>query len=599
MASFQLLLFLGYFAAARAGVVLNCTNDYEKISCQLSAKQCSKYAVNIRNDQGYGEYNCSLKRCNSELCCCSVKIFPVAGETYTVETFNGSQKVDTKTLDLWESFKPKTPTIVSVKEYEGIFTVNWKTNMGPYFVGTLTAEVTVSKKGEQGKVYGNIRPATVEGLQSFDINGQDLEPGTAYVVSVRSYTDWSQMFSDRSQECEFKTPPSKSYWILGIIIAISAFGIILFVSVYSCVVRVKRKWWDSYSEPKKLVVPTRTPEILNPKQIATSFVQVKEPLPSHEDQMLKILKQMRADAIMGQNSSGINTGSSVPCYGQTEPPDIKAITEKAVCEALKAFFPNPILGPGPQHDFPPVHRDHHGSSLIANETSSGSSGIVNPSYFRSAPSSPIETTEHNPTFNQQDNLPLSCKSNTVNCTNQDVSAFLLSAQKAVSPAMQVDMSYQPCKVQPKRSSYAETASLSSTSSGNITSASCGLESKLGAGFDRSGEWSADSVKAMLTLSSWAPSGSDRCAVIIDDYNPCPSKVVEPDVPISEKQSRDHHQRVNVNQDESVNKIPQHCRIPGFNNWTGQCPSVIQIPSFPTMSTEMSFPVVIDNDYKCV
>ncbi|KAM4597381.1 uncharacterized protein V3H82_024323 [Fundulus diaphanus] len=152
MASFQLLLFLGYFIAAQAGVVLNCTNDYEEISCQLSAKQCSEYAVDIRNDQGYGEYNCSMKQCNSELCCCSVKVTPIPGENYTVEAFNGSEKVDTKTFDLRESFKPKTPTIVSVEEFEGIFTVSWRTNMGTDFVDALTAEVTVSKKGDKGNI---------------------------------------------------------------------------------------------------------------------------------------------------------------------------------------------------------------------------------------------------------------------------------------------------------------------------------------------------------------------------------------------------------------------------------------------------------------
>ncbi|XP_035992410.1 uncharacterized protein LOC105929984 [Fundulus heteroclitus] len=593
--AFHLLLFLGYFAAAQAGVVLNCTNDYDNISCQLSAKRCLEYAVDIRNDQRYGEYNCSLKRCNSELCCCSVKITFVPGENYTVETFNGSQKVDTKTFNLWESLKPKTPTIVSVKEYEGIFTVNWRTNMGADFFDPLTAEVTVSKKGEQGKVYGNIRPATVEGLQSFDINGQDLEPGTGYVVSVRSYTDRSQMFSDRSQECEFKTSPSKFLWILRVIIAIGI-GIILLVSVYCCVVRVKRKWWDSYSEPKKLFVFTRTPEILCPSQIATSLAQVKELLPSDDNQTLKMLDEQRADASGSQNSSGIDTGSSDHGDGQTEPPDHKAIINTALCEALKDCIPKHLLLPDPQHKLLPVHQYQNCPSF---KMSSASSGIVNPSYFMSGPSSQNTTMEQKSAIKLQDDLSLSCKSDTVNCLDEQVPACLLSAQEIVSKATRVDMSYQPCKVNIKGSSYAETASLSSTSSDNITSASCGLESKFGAGFDRSEEPSADSVKAMLTLSSCAPSGSDRRAVIIDDYNPCPSKVVEPDVPISEKQSRDHHQRLNVNQDEGVNKIPQHCRIPGFNNWTGQCPSVMQIPSFPTMATEMSFPVVIDNDYKCV
>ncbi|KAM4597380.1 uncharacterized protein V3H82_024308 [Fundulus diaphanus] len=402
------------------------------------------------------------------------------------------------------------------------------------------------------------------------------------------------MFSDRSQEYEFKTPPSKSLLILRVIIAISI-GIIFLVSVYSCVVRVKRKWWDSYSEPKKLFVSTRTPEILCPRQIATSLAQVKELLPSDDNQTLKMLHEQRADASGSQNSSGIDTCSLDPGDGQTEPPDHKATINTGLRESLKDYIPKHLL-PDPQHELLPVPHYQNWPSF---KMSSASSGIVNPSYFMSVSSSQNKTMEHKSAIKLQDDLSLSCKSDTVNCLDEQVPACLLSAQEIVSKATRVDMSYQPCKVNFKRPSYAETASLSSTSSGNITSASCGLESKFGAGFDRSGELSADSVKAMLTLSSCASSGSDCCAVIIEDYKPCPSKVVEPDVLISEKQSSDHHQCLNVNQDESVNKIPQHCLIPGLNNWTAPCPSVLQTPLFPIMSTEISFPVVIDNDSKCV
>ncbi|KAK5624206.1 hypothetical protein CRENBAI_000024 [Crenichthys baileyi] len=490
MGSFQLLIFLGYFATAQAGSVLECTNDYEKIFCQLAVKECSQYTVNITNDEGYKIDKCSLGQCNIDRCCCSVGFEPIPGETHTAKALKGSKEVDIKKIGLSESFKPKTPTIVRVEEFHGNFAVRWKTNM-KNFLEPLTAEVTVSKKGDTKKVSKQIKPAIVNGLQSYEISGQELEPGTMYMVSVRSYTDLSQMFSDRSKEYEFKTSGSQGLLFLGIIIALSIFGIILFVSVYTCFVRIKRKWWDSFSDPKKLVVPARKPEYLKPLHIATSPVWVKPPPTSDDNQMLKMAINQREDASMNQNSSGIDTGSSDSSYGQAEP-DHKAIINDALYKALKGCIPKNLVSPVAKLGLPPVPQDEWEPRHMANETSSGSSGIVNRSYFMSVPSSPNQTMEHNSTDKLQDNSSYSCKSDAVNLPDQQVTACLFSALKDISSPVRVDPSYQPCKVNPRKSSYAETTSLSSTSSDTIT-----CESRDGAGFERSDEVSADSVKTLM------------------------------------------------------------------------------------------------------
>lgn len=47
--------------------------------------------------------------------------------------------------------------------------------------------------------------AGVGGLKVYTINKADLEPGTTYVVRVKTFTDWSEKFSDSSEEVEFKT----------------------------------------------------------------------------------------------------------------------------------------------------------------------------------------------------------------------------------------------------------------------------------------------------------------------------------------------------------------------------------------------------------
>ncbi|XP_047219951.1 uncharacterized protein LOC124867521 [Girardinichthys multiradiatus] len=592
MASFQLLIFLGYFATAQAGHVLDCTNDYEKIFCQLAVKECSEYTVNITNDEGYKIENCSLEQCNIDQCCCSVNFLPIPGETHTAKALKGSTEVDTKTIGLSESFKPKTPTIVSVEEFNGNFAVRWMTNM-TNFLEPLTAEVTVSKKGDRKKVFKQIKPAVVNGLQSFEISGQDLEPGTVYMVSVRSYTDMSQMFSDRSEEYKFETSGSQSLLFLGIIIVLSVFGIILFFSVYICFVRIKKKLWDSFSDPKKLVVAARKPEYLTPMYTTTSPVLVKPPPTSDDNQMLKMAINQREDASMNQNSSGIDTCSSDSCYGQAEP-DHKAIISGALRKALQDCIPKNLVSPIAKVGLPPITQDEWEARHMENETSSGSSGIVNRSYFMSVPSSPNQTMEHNSTDKLQDNSSYSCKSDTVNLPDQQVTACLFSALKDISSPVLVDPSYRPCKVNPKRSSYAENTSLSSTSSDTIT-----CESRVGAGFERSDEVSADSVKVMLLFSSREPSGSDSCAVVVDDYKPFPVKVDQADVLISEKQSSEHHQRLNVNQDGSVDKFSQHRLIPGLNKLIGPCPTVLQTPYFPMMSTELPIHVMMKMGYKCV
>lgn len=47
--------------------------------------------------------------------------------------------------------------------------------------------------------------ADVGGLKVYTINKADLEPGTTYVVRVKTYTDRSEKFSDSSEELEFTT----------------------------------------------------------------------------------------------------------------------------------------------------------------------------------------------------------------------------------------------------------------------------------------------------------------------------------------------------------------------------------------------------------
>ncbi|KAM4743568.1 uncharacterized protein FYW61_021904 [Anableps anableps] len=582
MISFQLFLFFGYFATAQAAIGLDCYNDYEKIHCQLAVEQCSQYIVKIHNNDINRTYSCSLQQCNNEQCCCSVKVIIVPAETYTITAFENVMEVNSTTIEIIQSLKPRTPTIVSVDEFEGIFTVRWKTNMA-HFPDKLTAEVTISKDGRTEKVFENIKPATINGQESYQINGRQLEPDTVYMVSVRSYTDYSQKFSDRSKEFKIITPSAQSSIVLWIVIPLSMFGIFLAVSFYTCFIRIKRKWWDSLPEPKKILVPVMKPEVYEPWVAPHSHVRITT-LPSRDDdQMLKMPFKHGEDGSLNCNTS---RGSSDPCYGQTEPlekkDDIADTINKALSECLLKHFAFVV----PQPELPQDEKEPH---FTTKESSSVSSGIVNHCYFMPVPKLPNLTMEDNSAIKLLGDSRFPCKSNTVNCPDQQIPACLFYAQKDLSSVVQVDMSYQLCKADPKRSSCEENTSLSSTSSGTTIAPLCGFNSMGESSFKRSEERSADLLKLLLP----ALSSCQHHRRLVDDYKPFPNKVEQPDVLPSENQISES------NRDERVIQNTQHCFIPDLKKVNGPCPSVLQTPHFPFLSSDTSIPVVMDSGYKCV
>uniref|UniRef100_A0A3B5LZD2 Fibronectin type-III domain-containing protein n=1 Tax=Xiphophorus couchianus TaxID=32473 RepID=A0A3B5LZD2_9TELE len=529
MASFQLLLFLGYFATAQAAigiknhhfnlirfVDLDCFNDYDNIFCRLGVKECSQYTLIV--DDIYDKYNRSLEKCNSEQCCCCSTTFdPISGTRSSLE------KLKSVSLFFY-TVKPKTPTIVSVDKTEGIFTVYWKTHMS-VLLDKPTAEVTISKIGTQWKV----RPNILVLITNFQINSQDLEPDTNYTVSVRSYTLYSHNFSDISEEFKFETSSAPNSLLLWIIISLSIFGVILIVSIYICFVNVSG------------------------------------------------------------NSSG---GSSDLCYGQTEPlepkDDISDTINKAVLECLSKHFTFSGPPPGPQDKMVPL--------FTSKKPSSVSSGIVNRSYFMSLSKSLDQSKEDSSTVEFPDNSINSCKSDTVDCPDQQIPAGLLSAQKDISSVVQVDMSYQQFKADANQTPLSENSSLSSTFSGTTTATSSGFDSSNASSFKRFDEANPDFLK--MLLSSSLPSGTRHCPVVADDYKPFPNKVEQPGVLPSENQSIDH-QGLNVIQGEKVLQTPQPCFIPDLKKWNGPSPSVLQIPHLTLLSSDKSAPVIIVGGYKCV
>ncbi|XP_071377700.1 uncharacterized protein [Centroberyx affinis] len=215
--SFILLLILGNMLSVTPSGLekdLYCTNDYvDTMFCHFKPTSdqpdCTEYSLNLTgNIQEKPKAHCNFKHSErySGACSCSIKMILVPRETHTATLLKGGQKLESKIISITDSIKPKAPTNISVDQSDGNVNVTWKTNMEQTSINNyLTAEVTYGKKGETDKVHKEVGTVT-----SFEILRTDLEPSTAYVVSVKTSTSLSKHSSDSSEKYEFTTLPGSA-----------------------------------------------------------------------------------------------------------------------------------------------------------------------------------------------------------------------------------------------------------------------------------------------------------------------------------------------------------------------------------------------------
>uniref|UniRef100_A0A3Q0QT81 Fibronectin type-III domain-containing protein n=1 Tax=Amphilophus citrinellus TaxID=61819 RepID=A0A3Q0QT81_AMPCI len=554
------------------GFNLDCTNDFDELMmCQLELKNCTEYSMILRNR--YREKNCTLQQCGTEQCCCSFQlILPMT-----------------------------TPTIISVKESNGNFEVSWNSNMMGFINDELTAEVTYYKKGETTKISKSLTPAIVNGLNYYEINGQDLDPSSTYVVSVRSFIKLSGRFSDSSTEWEFETSFPPRFLLLTIIFSFSITAVIFSIAIYGCYV-------------------------LKPEPPITSSVCVEPLIP--DDSKLGS-KMSLTDTSSGslQQSSGISTGSSALSYANAEPPDHmndEPPTTKAVHDVLAKLFPNiQLISPltttttSPLTQFMNMQNNDLCSApyspcgVQANDTSSGSSIFENKTYSLLIPGCAHQAMTNNSEFKVKAEMPCDSdyhpsRSDMERCPDQQVPACQVPAQQdSVSSLMQADMSYQPCNGDSGRFSCAEDSSLSSISSGTNTSDSCDLTSRAEVEFESSDEIVSGKAKLCEEVTicdecpcyGFVPRGSHSFLAMDEDYQAVPGLLLE-------QGSGGHKEILDRYKEESFKKAPQSILsqvFPDFINSVqdGQHLSQLQIPFSSLMLADHSLPVITDSGYQSV
>ncbi|KAJ4947513.1 hypothetical protein JOQ06_009548 [Pogonophryne albipinna] len=501
----------------------------------------------------------------------------VSRETHNATVCKGNKTMVFKIIDVIETIKPKTPTIVSVKESNGNFQVKWKTNYDhtERFSNSLNARVTYHKKGDKEEKHSEpFKPSQLGGDYYYEILGGPLEPNTKYEVSVKSVTD--NKFSDTSKEWEFTTPSALP--TVTIIISLSVAAVVISAAMYGCYIKLKTKWSDIVAKcpnPKLLLMHSSEQEVLKPAPPILSSVWVDSPDPEDSTWSEGSMKDISSGS--PQQSNGISTGSSCLSYANAEPTDIIARVQDALCLAFPDIRPmSPLttnLLTEPNKDFGLPSSPYKPCDVRADDTSVGSYCFDNQTYCSLLPN-----------FDGSDvKAEILCDSEYLHSSGdivprvdqQALACPLFKLPPGDSALMPIDMSYQQNNTDSWGVSHAEDSSLSSVSSGTDTNASCDHVSRVksdGEGFD---EAVHDATKLVEKTEGViicdenpfygsVPAGLQSLPPVYDDYQPFQSLVEQP----------------------------------GFIN-NVQCPSTLQTQFLPVIPADQSMPIITDSGYHSV
>ncbi|XP_028299126.1 uncharacterized protein LOC114461321 isoform X2 [Gouania willdenowi] len=460
-----------------AGFKLNCTNDFnELISCQLEHPNCTGHSLTLQNNWLEVE-NCSLEQCGSGWCCCSVQMKLLYGDDHVVTVWERGRPMGSKTFVVEQSVKPKTPTIISVNETNGNFDIMWESNMRGIVKDSLRSELTYYKEGDTVKNHIPVKHITVNGLYYYKLPGRQLEPGTTYVLSVRSISNWSGKMSNSSPVWQFNTSSSSSSSDSLLIIVASCLSVAAVIfSAYFCYVKFKANWWYSgvHSTSGLLLLHSSKQEVLKPVPPLISSVCVY-PLDSEDyHPWSKVSVSENSSGIF--QHSGISTGSSHPSDSSTDNVHVIECVQRALVKAFPLINLMSPLDPDLRIENK-VPSLPSGSCQILNKTYSSS--LPNTSCTRPMVVDPSEVkwrTEMlcDPAYRLTDSDVTAC------CLQQGSTFTLPAPQDFISSSLfsssaMTDMSYQPCSVDSGRvTNDSSSSSFSSPTNSAITS---NLESK--------------------------------------------------------------------------------------------------------------------------
>ncbi|KAF7662406.1 hypothetical protein LDENG_00236410 [Lucifuga dentata] len=588
---------------------INCYNDYEELMfCQLDfasisdGSNCTEFRLDVSSEDI--ESHCVFKQCPSGICCCSVSGMSetfILGYSHTAKLWKGTKHVQSKVISIENNIKPKAPTIISVNKsnFSENYVVTWKINSIKYsFSDHLLVKVIWHKKGEMKEEYEIISPKSKGEINEYEILSQLLEPSTTYVVSMKSYTNLSNIYSDSSQELEFITSVSSLVIMLAVIISLSVAAVIITSVVFGCYIKFKAKWWDTVAKcpnPTLLNMNPSEEKLLKPSQTSFSTIRVDPPILTDGKAWSKI-SLIDSSSGSQQQSSGISAGSSCLSYTNTEPAGIIINIQEALSKAfphLAMMSSMPALPTASNTDSCLLSAPYNPCTLRADDfwSSPGSPGFDNKTYSILIPS-----CEKQPQI--QSVMPcvlayLPSKGDMLSNTqlDQQVPACLVIKRRADSPPailslMQTDFSYQQCNAASGSFSHPEDTGLSSVCGDIDTPAPCDLVSKGEAGCENC----ADVVKGATQLhdsdkdvyGEGATISQNPCygclpesvPPVENEYQAFQSLVKQPGILFAEQNTDDRGECLDKYSKESFTRTPQnllHPVLPNFFSFAqGQC-----------------------------
>ncbi|XP_028979615.2 uncharacterized protein LOC114840419 isoform X3 [Esox lucius] len=386
---------------------LQCFNDYDKsMVCLLTTESnCSGYNLELILDEKKIRFKelCAFEDKESSSvvskCSCSIKNMTlIIGEVFIANLSHSGKQLTSGKIYIKDSIKPKAPTIqeVIITENKNIW-VKWKTNYKDIPSKNFIAEMSYSKKGQTDGLSLNISST------SHEILGSDLEPNTVYALKIRTYSDFSNRFSDWSEDLEFNSPPSSQGVFNVVIVLICIIVVIITTALFWCVVRLKAKWWDNIPKCSNSVIGHMVPgvpKVLDAPKLLISPIHLDS---SEVDQTegKSWTKSFMEDGSSGghQQGSCSELDSSSLGYAHVDPtsPALNNVQIISLCqEALRQVFPN--LDNSYGNSKKPFVLDPPVNAVSLMKDSGGSSCYNNLTYSSTAAPSSLEESEPSKTF---------------------------------------------------------------------------------------------------------------------------------------------------------------------------------------------------------
>lgn len=584
---FMILLILTAvtITGADTGLNLLCTNDYEEtMFCTFDAQNCSDYRMTLINSEATEK--CSFNKCEKE-CCCSITMILIRWNYFTANVLKGNQWVHSQQISIEDSIKPKAPEIISATDVKGNFVIQWKTNVERRSVlDELRAVVTYWKKGTNETKSENVTANIINDLNFYEIRGENLEPSTSYIVSLKTYTTLSGIFSNSSKEVEFKTAVSPFSQQMVIIAIFSITAVILSCVIFLCFTKLKTNWWDrpvKCEKPRLLDIQPKTPEILTP---VLPIIYLASVVPTTPDAGKTGSKESLTSSSSGSpKSSGISMGYSSSSYANAEPVDVINGVKAALTKIFPSFGP---VSPGAAN----LHRESDKDSVLLSSTynpfgvradasSSGSSFFDNKTYSIVMPNASQQFSEIEiPAEMPCESTSHLSETDTSTCPAQP----LINISPVASPAMTTDLSYQQCN-------HADSGGFSYAEDSNQSSLSSGSESQC----DNFNEAMSDSVRGNVTGEEVTRCDENPCyggvpqdlhsSPLVDyDYQAFQSVVEQPDIVIPERRYSENA--------PILSQIMTNTQSP-----VG--PPECERPILPFISADQSTSVFVDSGYQSV